>query len=191
MSNESNSGQATTVPSGQEQENLDSGRRFKMPFILALVLQMAILAALGGFNMYVLAAGHTVLLKTIPIDPNDVFRGDYLALNYEISTIKGTNQFELGKQVFVVLEKHDPYWSVSYMSDKLPELKGDQVALKGKIDYFLDGKTHVHYGLEQYYVPEGKGTLPPHTTPDIELAVDRFGNATIKQLVLHGKKMNL
>jgi uncharacterized membrane-anchored protein len=211
MSNDSNESRTVTTLAEQEQENLESSpnssatttmpalkaspsqayAHLRKPFITAIVLQMAILLFLGGFNMYVLAAGRTVLLKTIPVDPWDMFRGDYLALNYDVSTIKSAKHYEAGKEVFVVLEKHNPYWSVSYVSDKLPELTGDQVALKGKINYALDNEIHVRYGLEQYYVPEGKGVLPPHTTPDTEVAVDRFGNAAIKQLVLHGKKLEL
>jgi uncharacterized membrane-anchored protein len=181
MSNDSSVDKAVAV----------SSRQRALPFILALALQMTILTLLGGFNMYVLAAGRTVLLKTIPVDPWDMFRGDYLALNYDISTIKTTKQFQPEQEVFVILNKQNPYWSVSDVSNKLPELNGDQVALKGKIHYIVEGQLHMHYGLEQYYVPEGKGVLPPHTTPDIEVAVDRFGNAAIKQLVLHGKKLEL
>ena len=172
-----------------EESTSQAYTRFKKPFILALVLQLATLTYLGGFNMYVLATGRTVLLNTVPVDPWDTFRGTYLSLQYDISTIKTTKDFKPGQQVFVVLEKKNPYFSVANVSDKMPRLTGDQVALKGKVWYTAENLVHVHYGLEQYFVPEGSPVLTTRAKPDVEIAVDQFGNATIKQLLLNGKKM--
>jgi uncharacterized membrane-anchored protein len=36
---------------------------------------------------YIVLTGKTVYLRTAPIDPNDPFRGQFVRLNYEISTI--------------------------------------------------------------------------------------------------------
>lgn len=182
-----NSTAATMAPS--EVPCSTAYAHLRTPVILALLLQLAILLYLGSFNMYVLAAGRSVLLKTVPVDPRDIFRGDYLALTYDISSIKETGHHDLNQEIFVILKKGDPYWSVSYVSDKMPKVSGEQVALKGKIDCLLQDQIHVHYGLEQYFVAEGKAVLPPRARPDVEIAVDQFGNATIKQLLLNGKKM--
>jgi uncharacterized membrane-anchored protein len=163
--------------------------RSKKPYILAVAVQLAILAGLGAFNMYVLATGRTVPLSTVPADPWDMFRGNYLVLRYDISTIRTTQDFQPGQEVFVVLEKKNPYWSVSYVLDKMPKLTDDEVALKGKIAYTTPKEIHMHYGLEQYFLPEGNALLSSSSRPDVEIAVDQFGNSAIKQVMLNGKKI--
>ena len=54
--------------------------------------------------------GQEILLKTAPVDPNDLFRGDYVNLRYDISTIDLTNivydqPFIHGEDVFAILCK--------------------------------------------------------------------------------------
>jgi hypothetical protein len=38
-------------------------------------------------RIYILKTGKVIHLRTAPIDPRDIFRGDYVRLNYEISRI--------------------------------------------------------------------------------------------------------
>ena len=48
------------------------------------------LVIIGGFifsKQMTLLTGKEVLLKTVPVDPRDLFRGDYVVLRYDISTI--------------------------------------------------------------------------------------------------------
>jgi uncharacterized membrane-anchored protein len=158
-------------------------------FIAALVLQLAILCYLGCSNLYVLAAGRTVTLKTMPVDPRDIFRGDYVALRYDISTVPTKASFEHGQKVYVTLKRGNPYWTACGASEKLPPLTEDQVAIKGTVDSWGAGPIYVHYGIEQYFLPEGKATFPAVShTPDVEVAIDRSGNAVIKQLIFRNQK---
>ena len=55
--------------------------------ILAVILQLIVLAYMAGEREYVLRNGKVIHLRTAPIDPRDLFRGDYVRLNYEISRI--------------------------------------------------------------------------------------------------------
>lgn len=165
--------------------------QLKKPFLYAIALQMAVLAGLGSFNMYVLTTGRTAVLKTIPVDPWDAFRGDYLALSYDISTIKTPIQFKPGEQLFVVLSKGNPYCSVSSVSRERPPLSSHQLVLKGRVAYVYNNEVHMHYGLERYYIPEGKGSLPNRTKPDVEVAIDQFGHSAIKQIRMNGKPLIL
>jgi uncharacterized membrane-anchored protein len=153
-------------------------------FIAALVLQLAILCYLGCFNLYVLAAGTTVTLKTIPVDPRDIFRGDYVALRYDTSAVQTKKSFEHGQKVYVVLKEGKPYWTACDVSEELPPLNRDQVAIKGIVDSWGAGPIYVRYGIEQYFLPEGKATFPTSNhAPDVAVAVDSRGNAVIKQLI--------
>jgi len=56
-------------------------------FILILVFWIIVAGGLIGFKQYTLATGTKVILKTLPVDPRDILRGDYIALRYEISEI--------------------------------------------------------------------------------------------------------
>ena len=71
----------------------------------------------------------------------------------------------------------------------MPKLTDDEVALKGKIAYTTPKEIHMHYGLEQYFLPEGNALLSSSSRPDVEIAVDQFGNSAIKQVMLNGKKI--
>jgi uncharacterized membrane-anchored protein len=50
--------------------------------ILAVILQLVVLAYMAGEREYILRRGKVIYLRTAPIDPRDLFRGDYVRLNY-------------------------------------------------------------------------------------------------------------
>jgi len=62
---------------------------------------------------FTLQTGEEVLLKTTPVDPRDLFRGDYVILNYEISRLNldsletDTSELKGGDRVFVALDIAD------------------------------------------------------------------------------------
>src|SRR5687768_14587272 len=55
--------------------------------ILAAALQVLALAYMAGERELVVSMGRTIYLRTAPVDPRDVMRGDYVRLNYEISRV--------------------------------------------------------------------------------------------------------
>jgi uncharacterized membrane-anchored protein len=59
----------------------------------AIILQVVVLAYMAGEREHILRNGKVILLRTAPIDPRDLFRGDYVRLNYEISRI-GVDQLK-------------------------------------------------------------------------------------------------
>jgi len=59
--------------------------RFK--FIIFVLLQVALLIGIITYRQYWVATGEKVLLRTAPVDPRDIFRGDYVSLRYDISTL--------------------------------------------------------------------------------------------------------
>jgi uncharacterized membrane-anchored protein len=174
-------GQSTLTP--LQTRPSEAYRPVRKGFILALFLQLGILAYLGFFNMYVLAAGRPVILETVPVDPRDIFRGDYFALGYEIGSVATSDQFRPEETVFVTLQEGTPHWSACCVSKQMPNLKSNQVALKARVQGYWGNRLHLHYGLEQYFAPEGKAVLPMRKTPDVQIAVDQFGNSAIKKLI--------
>jgi len=86
----------------------------RKPFIiLAVILQLIVLAYMAGEREYILRIGKVIHLRTAPLDPRDLFRGDYVRLNYEISRIpanmiKGADraaEIKKGTKIYVTLKE--------------------------------------------------------------------------------------
>ncbi len=98
-------------------------------FILLILLQVAFLAGIIAYRYHWVATGKKVLLRTEPVDPRDVFRGDYVQLRYEISSLNLgemgiQEQFRPMERVYVHLErKPDGVFRASSISRRPPEGK--------------------------------------------------------------------
>ncbi|MFX4262338.1 GDYXXLXY domain-containing protein [Pelotomaculum propionicicum] len=162
-------------------------RSYKIGVIV--ILQVLFLFGMIGVRYYTLASGTPVLLKAAPVDPWDVFRGEYVMLEYDITWIKGEGlDLDSSRQqdVYVVLEKGEKYWQAAGIYLDKPVLAGEQVLVKGDVDYYneLKGEYHVSYGIESYFVEEGTGTgLQQSKVFDAQVKVDRFGSAAIEKII--------
>jgi len=81
-------------------------------FIIIVLIQIALLAGMIGYREYWIALGEKVLLRTAPVDPRDLFRGDYVQLSYEITALEldrlgVTDQFKPNQTIYVKLEKDE------------------------------------------------------------------------------------
>lgn len=143
-----------------------------------------------GVRHYTLSAGTPVLLKAAPVDPWDVFRGEYVRLEYDITWIKGEGlDLDSSRQqdVYVVLEKGDKYWQAAGIFLDKPVLTGEQIFIKGSAGYYneLKGEYRVSYGIESYFVEEGTGIGPQQAKVfDAQVRIDRFGNAVIENIII-------
>ena len=140
----------------------------------------------------ILTEGAVIELETQPVDPRDLLRGDYVILNYKINNVdlhKGFGVTAPGREAFVQLERKDKYWEVKNV---LPSRKPDMgIFIKGIVK---NTSGRVEYGIESYFVPEGKGKKIEQFIRSrnkekitVEVAVDKNGKAVIKGLLLNGK----
>jgi uncharacterized membrane-anchored protein len=175
----------------------------KYPLRLAVVvaLQTLALVAMVAMKQWTLQTGVPVLLETEPVDPRSLFRGDYVTLSYAISNLEqgalaGDDDFERHDPVHVLLREDTPYWQPVSLHRERPEVPPGQVAIKGEVLYsshMVDGarSTTVRYGIENYFVPEGEGRALERPEEDEEVsilvAVDRYGNAGIKAVLVNGE----
>lgn len=163
-------------------------------FVIAILALWIIL--IGGFiayKEYTLRTGEKILLKTVPIDPRDLFRGDYIVLRYEISSLNLDNfenkdlNVKENDFLYVSLKKEGKYWNAKNIYKDRP----NELAIKGRIKYKSGRKIDVEYGIESFFVPEGEGKqLERYRNSqelDVEVSVDRFGNAVINNLYIDGK----
>ncbi|MDD4902155.1 MAG: GDYXXLXY domain-containing protein [Patescibacteria group bacterium] len=117
------------------------------------------LLLVGGImlpNQITVWSGQEVLIKAVPYDPADIFRGNYMDLRYDINRIKTDRKISdiydasmaAKGTVYVSLEKGaDGKVSAGAMSDEKP----NGLFIKGKLTQISVGYDQVEYGIERYY----------------------------------------
>ncbi|OJF89935.1 GDYXXLXY domain-containing protein [Pararhizobium antarcticum] len=174
--------------------------------ILVAVLQTAFLGYMIESRASILRNGTDVLLKTVPIDPRDLLRGDYVILAYDISSIpadKVTGGYPTeatDARMSVRLEKQpDGFWIVSEaaFADLAPKT-GTIVANTQPFYYYPtpdapNAAIGVDYGIERYYVPEGEGLVLEEarnaSALSVTARVDEEGRMQIRLIAVDGKPL--
>ena len=82
----------------------------RLKFAVVILLQVLILVGIIGYREYRVATGERVLLQSSPVDPRDLFRGDYVTLAYDLSSIDLDRagirgDIRRNDRIFAVLEK--------------------------------------------------------------------------------------
>ena len=112
-------------------------------------------------NEYIRAVGREILLETVPIDPKDLFMGDYVILNYKIANNYHYSNYPLNSTIYTVLKINNKNIAeIDYVSDTKPN--GKELFLKCKVQKcshlnFWRRGTCCKYGIESYYVKEHTG----------------------------------
>ncbi|WP_101674979.1 GDYXXLXY domain-containing protein [Alloalcanivorax mobilis] len=119
--------------------------------IAALVPQALILLALLGYSLYPLWSGREIVLRTAPVDPRDLFRGQYVQLRYEINQapMPEVGVPRVGRQVFVQLESQDGVWQAVETRYTPPP----GLFLRGHITSIRTGSVGVDYGIGAWFAP--------------------------------------
>ena len=182
---------------------------FRIPPVVAAIVAAALQTAVLGYMVEsrasILRSGADIKLKTLPVDPRDLLRGDYVILSYPISTIPGsivTGEVPKvnGRERLTVRLKPgaDGLWTATEASfGALPAQEGSVVLRTLPFDYYsvTDGvppeTLFVSYGLERYYVPEGEGKVLEEARNQEELEVEARvsvdGTPQIARLILKGE----
>lgn len=165
----------------------------KAAFFRAMLFPALILSGFIGYNYYTLNTGEEILLKTAPVDPRDIFRGDYVNLRYDISTIgqsiSNDGYFNYGDTIYAVLLKGDKFWYVRNVMHSRPSLQGNEVCMKGEVTSKFENNLIVNWGIESYFVPEGKGMEIEKDIRNVSVKVSvvRTCSALIKELYIDDK----
>jgi uncharacterized membrane-anchored protein len=168
--------------------------------IKQIVLTVLALWSIGIFTIVVsqeqhLASGKEVLLKTIPVDPRDLFKGDYVTLGYDINTIDLKNvsvdepSFKQNDIIFVTLDTTNAnIVKPLRLSHTLP--KEGTLVIQGKVSN-ISSALHVTYeDIERYYVPEGTGGVIEQAIGKgvlVKVSLSPTGKPLIKQVLIDGK----
>ncbi|MFC0524844.1 GDYXXLXY domain-containing protein [Pontibacillus salicampi] len=134
----------------------------KWLFIVVIGIQALYLIGMAASYYVMEDIGKTITLKTAPIDPSDVFYGDYVRLNYEISTIpedkwEGDKPSHGGKVYVVVEETESGTYDINRAGVTSFATKDKEVQLTARYDYKEVNRHIVDYGIERYYVEDNTG----------------------------------
>ena len=153
-----------------------------------IIILAAIIVIASGVILYLslpLLTGETVVLKTQPVDPFDMFRGQYLTINYEISRVNLPENTTEGKTVYVSLkEGDDKIWHAEKISLSKPE---SGIFIRGTAKQSWGGLA-VEYGIEQYFF-ERDAHIP--RMDSVKVKVDNTGQARIVELLMDGTSLNI
>jgi len=136
--------------------------------VAAAALQVFVLAFMAGQREWVLRTGRTTYLRTAPIDPRDLMRGDYVRLEYEMSRVPR----ELWRDGLLAADPdRRPIRPDTVVYALLREGDNDRAELVSLSDQrpaeglFIRGRTEswwswrdtlqVRYGLEAYVMQQG------------------------------------
>ena len=169
--------------------------------ILVIICQVLVLAFMAGKREYISLTGKNIILRTAPIDPRDLFRGDYVRLRYEISSIpfhKATP--ELMERFRKDRAGTTVYASLSVGEDGVAEAvslsleKPQGLFIKGEFPSAGDSLSSgagmtIKYGIESYFVQQGEGLVMEkmrgsrntvQVPLEMEVALANDGTAVIK-----------
>jgi uncharacterized membrane-anchored protein len=158
-------------------------------FWVLVIAQAVFLLGWSGYHEYVRQTAQVLLLKGRPVDPQDILRGDFMTLRYDISTVKLPAGAVDGRAVWVLLEKKGSYHEAVSASWEKPAPGPGQVLVRGDMGYgWANGApaSDVRYGIEKYFVPEGKGS-PRFKLMEVEVSVSSAHRLYIKRVLLDGK----
>ena len=118
-------------------------------FLAAVLVQLALPLALAGLAAADLAFGRELRLRAQPVDPLDVFRGNYVVLRYDISSVSTGFSVRRGERVCVSLREQDGAWTGDF---GVPEPSGDTaICGRARADAAAGEQVGVEYGIETYY----------------------------------------
>jgi uncharacterized membrane-anchored protein len=160
-------------------------------FIALVVLQVLIIGNMASSRQAILDSGERVTLATRPVDPRDMFRGDYVVLRYQISTIDLGEVAWIGDQV----ESDQMVWVALNTSERIARptaVSSDGpipgvVSIRGTIMWSSPDSVAIKYGIEEYFVPEGTGReVEMAREVEVVVAVTEDGDSIIDYLILDG-----
>ena len=139
-------------------------RKFLIAALSVTIALQCIILSVEYINaVYPLWTGHEIKLKTIPVDPRSMFRGNYASLRYDISNIpaKDINKFitpRHGETIYVKLKAAtDGIYVYDGVSVNKP---ANGIHIRGRVQSHRGirrvGNYQIKYGIEAYFAPKEK-----------------------------------
>ena len=159
--------------------------------LIAVLFQLLVLIGMVGLSAMPLWTGHEVKVKTIPVDPRSMFRGNYARLRYELSEVEiehSNKKIRNGEVVYVsLLQAEGGLYEFSQASLVKPQ---EGVFLRGRIQTHRYSNNQqpfqVKYGIEAFFAPKDKALALEDDLRDggvAVLMVSASGKARLKDVI--------
>ena len=149
-------------------------------------LQAALLAGWAMREEFRLSEGEgvSILVRTVPVDPRDMLRGQYISLAYAFN--RPPTWSDRGKgapeaTLWVVLAPEGEFHIPARTNTTRPmNLRPGEVAMRGRARNW-----RVEFGVERFFVPEGTET-PNQRDITVRLRVGGDGSPRIETVYVRG-----
>jgi len=163
-------------------------------FILLISVPTVVILAFLGLNFRTTIFGDEIVLEVVPVDPRDLFRGDYVNLRYDISTINLDETphdfgFSQGEPIYGTLSQKGELWTMDSVSHERPRTGEGQACMKGRVTHSVDDNISVEWGIESYFLAEGRGGPIERQRGEnmsVVVAVDSSCNPVLRKLLIDG-----
>ena len=157
--------------------------------VAAIAFQLVVLAGMVGYAAMPLWTGTEIRVKTVPVDPRSIFRGNYAQLGYEFAALPEGALSEAGgvrngEVVYVRLERGEGA-EYEYAGVSL-EPPSEGIFLRGRVAGYRPPYQVVRYGIEAFFAPKEKALK---LEKDLRnggtaiLMVSRSGKAALKDVI--------
>ena len=126
-------------------------------FSLMVIAQIAVAGQMVYKYESTIASDNVYKFKTVPVDPNDPFRGKYISLRYAINSFPTTDDdWEYGQKAFVYVSKDEHGFAQleTVSKTKLLNSEFDYIEVVG-LNYY-SGRIHFELPFDRYYMEESK-----------------------------------
>lgn len=171
--------------------------------LLAIAAQLLVLAWMGAEREWIFRTGQVAYLRTAPIDPRDLFRGDFVRLRYDVNSVRREHLDPAIAPPGRERRRHEVvYTRLQPAGEGVYEAAGTSPARPAE-GLFLRGRTEdgwrmgwrggshllVKYGIEQLFVEQGAGLAIEkrrgardglQVPMEVEVAVSSSGTAVIR-----------
>ena len=129
-------------------------------FILVALVQLYVPAKMIWEQEGILENGVVFKFKTAPVDPSDPFRGKFIVLSFEDTSVEVENEMDWtrGENVYVHLKTaHDGFAKIKSVSKQKPA--EDEDFLMAQVHFATEDGSHrviVDYPFDRFYMEESK-----------------------------------
>jgi uncharacterized membrane-anchored protein len=165
-------------------------KRRRIALLVIVCVQLALPLAMAGLAAADLAFGDEIRLKAQPVDPLDVFRGNYVVLSYDISRLQVTFDVQQGQRLCADLFQSAPgVYGARYAYDA-PVEDGKTICGRARHDARGGQSVGIEYGIETYYASAERAREIERSISRGQLYVvvdlDEDGDARIERLEIGG-----
>jgi uncharacterized membrane-anchored protein len=168
-------------------------------------IQTLVLSWMVYDRVSLLRSGREMIAEVLPVDPRDLFRGDYVIFGYSFNSQQMVlpEGIRRGDHVYVTLKPKEPgQWEVVKAEAAYPaSVEAGNFVLRALAEYVYplsdstkgESSGTLRYGIESYFVPEGTGRDLEKMVADKKIAaviaVGADGKAAIKALMIDGERV--